>query len=158
MKLFGGDGHFEISTESKQARDKMTAISQNDSRIILAARWIARIWALGLLLFWGLFFVEHTAEWFANPNRWPPVQVILLHAAHFVFLVGLLIGWRWELIGGLIALVASLVFFSQAGGNNALIFLSFSVIPSLLWIGLSVQSLRGAPTPSQIKRSICDSG
>jgi hypothetical protein len=126
----------------------MTAISQNDSRIILAVRWIARVWALALFLSWGLFFVEHTAEWFTDPNQWPPLHVTLLHLAHAVFLLGLLLGWRWELIGGVIALAAALAFFPQVGGKNVLIFLPVSIVPALLWIGLGVRSLTASPTPA----------
>jgi len=46
----------------------VTAKSQYDPRLVLGLRWLARLWAAALLLFWGAFFVEHTTEWFVHPH------------------------------------------------------------------------------------------
>ena len=114
----------------------MTAKSQYDPRLVLGLRWLARLWAAALLLFWGAFFVEHTTEWFVHPHDWPPMEVALLHAAHFLLLLGLLVGCRWELLGGIVALAAAILFFPQVSEKNAVVFLMLSVGPAALWIGL----------------------
>ena len=96
------------------AGDTMPATSRNDSRRHLGRQMDRSRLGVGTLSFWGLFFIEHTAEWFTHPNQWPPLHVTLLHAAHLVFLLGLLAGWRWELIGGVVVLVAAVMVFSAS--------------------------------------------
>ena len=108
----------------------------------LIVRWIARLWAAALFLFWGAFFVEHTAEWFGRGTPTPPLGVVALHTLHGLFLVGLLVGWRWELAGGVIALVAGAAFFMRAAGTNGPLFSLLSIVPALAWIGLAVYDQR----------------
>lgn len=118
---------------------------------VLSVRWVARLWAGALFLFWGAFFVEHLAEWFSNAAQAPPARVVALISMHGVFLVGLLIGWRWELVGGVMALIAGVSFFMQAGGANGPFFSLVSVIPAIAWIGLAIdERLRRAPAAIQV--------
>ena len=114
--------------------------ARNCRWLIPALRWLARVWAGLLFLFWGAFFVEHTAEWFVRGGDWPPLDVSLLHAAHFVMLVGFITGWRWELLGGVLALGGAMLFFPQAGGKNATLFTLVSIGPAILWIVLAGHS------------------
>jgi hypothetical protein len=114
----------------------MAATSSNISWIV-GVRWLARLWAAGLFVFWGSFFLAHTAEWFFQPPAWPPLWVVALHATHLALLVSWIVGWRWELAGGALSLAAALIFFPQVAGKNAIPFLLVSIVPSLLWIGLS---------------------
>ena len=114
-------------------------------RTIYVVRWCARLWAGALFLFWGAFFIEHTAEWFGRGMITPPAHVVALHALHGLFLVGLLIGWRWELVGGLLTLGAGIAFFMQAGGANGPLFSLVSVLPAVAWIALTIcERRRGA--------------
>jgi len=115
----------------------MAARFKEHASPVLAVRWLARLWATALVFFWGAFFVEHTTEWFARPHDWPPLDVVLLHLTHFALLVGLIAGWRWELLGGILAFAAAILFFPQVAGKNAPLFLLVSVGPSVLWIGLA---------------------
>lgn len=113
------------------------AVLDNRS-MVFAVRWFTRTWATALLLFWGAFFVEHTVEWFSQPQAWPPIDVIALHAAHFALLLGLIVGWRWELIGGVIVLTAAAMFFPKVGGRHTVAFLALTTPPAILWIGLGL--------------------
>jgi hypothetical protein len=95
-------------------------------------RWIARLLGVCLLLFWGAFFVEHL-EWFTHPGQWPPAKVIVLQFVHLVMLVGLVVGWKWELIGSIVVIASAVTFFSQAARANFLLFTSITSLPALLW-------------------------
>src|SRR5262245_29561409 len=86
-------------------------------RVVLVARWAARIWATALVLFWGAFFVAHLA-WFADPQHLPPPWVFAVVGLHFLMLVGLLAGWKWELAGAVVALASAVPFFAVAAGKN----------------------------------------
>jgi hypothetical protein len=109
------------------------SIQNTDQRLITLLRWIARIWGIALLLFWGAFFVEHLT-WFADPHRLPPAFVFLMQGIHLAMLVGLVLAWRWELLGGTIVLVSSLAFFSQTAGANFALFFATSAVPAVMWI------------------------
>ena len=89
---------------------------------------IGRIVSLGLLLFWGAFFVEHLA-WFIHPANLPSVDERLTQALHAMLLLGYLVSLRWDRLGsGLIALGAAL-FFGLTAGANALLFAVVSCAP-----------------------------
>ena len=111
----------------------MSADTVTGRGMVGVARWAARLWAAGLVLFWRAFFVEHVA-WFADPQRLPPPWVFLLAGLHFLMLVGLLIGWKWELAGAVVALASSLPFFATAAGRNFPLFTLVAAGPSVLWL------------------------
>jgi len=119
-------------------------VNQRRTWTIPAVRWAARLWAIALFLLWGAFFVEHTAEWFSRGMRPPPERVVALHALHALFLVGLLVGWRWEILGGVLTLVAGTAFFMKAGGANGPLFSLISVLPAVAWLGLAIAERRQA--------------
>jgi hypothetical protein len=110
-------------------------------RLVVIARWVARIWAAALALLWGAFFLEHL-EWFADPQHFPPPWVFLLVALHFLMLVGLLVGWKWELAGAIVALAASVPFFAATAGRNFLWFALVTAVPSALWLYCAWQQRR----------------
>jgi hypothetical protein len=118
------------------------------NRTTLALRivcWTARILALGLFMLWGAFFLEHVKEWFMHPlQESPPIWVWLAQLAHLAILVGLIALWRWPIAGGLMTIVASLVFFgglaiwAGIAGHRYLSFVAFfavTIIPALLSLG-----------------------
>ena len=104
------------------------------------ARSVARAWAGILLVAWGAFFVEHAVEWFAPSGPFPPVGVWLLQLCHLVFLIGLIVGWRWELTGGIVTLVSAVMFFASAG-PRAPAFIAVAVVPAVIWIALGLRDL-----------------
>jgi hypothetical protein len=97
------------------------------------ARWAARLSAAALVLFWGSFFVAHLA-WFADPQHLPPPWVFLVVGLHFLMLVGLLAGWKWELAGALLGLASAVPFFAVAAGRNFPWFTLVTAVPSVLWL------------------------
>lgn len=105
-------------------------------------RWMARSLALGLLFLWGAFFVEHVAQWIIQPEEWPPPRVIASLALHLGFLVGLVLGWRWELLGAVFTLLFAGAFFASItwmGGNPFTMvgFFLATSLPAILWLILS---------------------
>jgi hypothetical protein len=104
------------------------------ARRVVVARWAARLSAVALVLFWGGFFVHHTVEWFTDPSRWPPPYVIAVHGLHGLMLLGLILGWRWELAGALLVIATAVPFFTLAAGPNAALFIAATVVPAVLWL------------------------
>jgi dolichyl-phosphate-mannose--protein O-mannosyl transferase len=81
-----------------------------------AGKWGGRLVALLLLLFWGAFFVEHVSEWFLRPDgRYPPTRVWVSMAMHFGILAGCALMLKWDRLGTVIMLAASVAFFSLIG-------------------------------------------
>jgi hypothetical protein len=104
-----------------------------------AVRWVARIWAGAVFLLVLAFFVEHLVEWFAAPGPWPPVRVQLLQACHLLLLVGLAVGWKWELAGGLLTLGSAAIFFGSVAGDRFPAFMAITAVPALIWIVLGLK-------------------
>jgi hypothetical protein len=86
-----------------------------------------------LLLFWGAFFIEHLG-WFMHPGSLPPPKVFLMQGLHLMMLLGFVIGWRWELAGGILILAGALPFFAFAAGERFLVFAAVTALPAALWI------------------------
>jgi hypothetical protein len=126
----------------------MSSATVTGRTVVGVARWTARIWATALVLFWGVFFVEHLA-WFTNPQQLPPLWVFLVVGLHFLMLAGLLVGWKWELAGALIALASSVPFFAVAAGRNFPLFVLVTAVPSVLWLYCAWQERRRhSPQPA----------
>lgn len=90
-----------------------------------------------MLFVWGAFFVEHLG-WFRDLQQLPP-PVMVLQACHLLLLVGLVIGWRWELAGGIVTLASAVIFFGWTAGPNAPGFLLLTAVPATSWILLGVR-------------------
>lgn len=106
------------------------------TRLLPVLRWTGRVLAGFLLLFWGVFFVEHLVEWFVKPlPQTPPAFVWLGQGLHFLMLVGLVLLWRWEMAGGLLVIVSAFVFFVDKAGSNFPLFFGVTSLPGLIAIG-----------------------
>jgi hypothetical protein len=103
--------------------------------------WAGRIAALVLLLFWGQFFVAHLS-WFADPGNLPPPRVFALQLLHLAFLVGLMLGWRWPLVGSAVLLLAAVPFFWFAAGSRFLPFAAVTSVPAALWVSARLAAAR----------------
>lgn len=108
-------------------------------------RWAGRIWAGALFLLWGAFFVEHLREWFMTPAASPPPMVVLLQAFHLLLLIGLVVGWKWELAGGLVTLASAVVFFGLAAGPRFVPFMMATAGPPIIWILLGLTRPKASP-------------
>jgi hypothetical protein len=112
----------------------MTAHAIADAPLTIAARWTARVWAAGLFLFWGAFFVHHLAQWFTVPGQWPPPWVVGVVALHGLMLVGYVVGWRWEVLGAVLVLATAVPFFYLAAGPNFPLYAAIAAGPAALWL------------------------
>ncbi len=105
----------------------------SDKRLITVLRWIARVWSLIILGVVVLIAVT------PDPNVVGPVPVVEWVEVGLVGVaaVGLVLAWRWEATGALIALVAvavqDIVFRLDRGvwfhsmGSTAILMLVFAV-------------------------------
>jgi hypothetical protein len=98
--------------------------------VVGVTRWIARTWGTAAALFWGAFLLEHFA-WFTSPTALPPLRVWLLQGLHLAMVASLLAAWRYERVGGIIAVVASVLFFGEIGGPRMWPFLMTTLPPAI---------------------------
>lgn len=99
-------------------------------------RWIARIWSLGPILFaLGEILFPHSDEGVEVPwTDWLNLSLI------FVALLGLVLAWRWERLGGWMAViflsVFLVLFFINVEGSfpSGLIFLAAVGVPAVLFL------------------------
>ena len=93
-------------------------------------RWTARVIAALLL---GVFLIAFIVEGLPNLLTLAPAQQAQTLAFALVF-GGILIGWRWELVGGLLSLVSAGVFqvagLSSGVGNHPASFFVALAIPA----------------------------
>jgi len=68
-------------------------------------RWVARVWSILTFLFGLILFVSLIID---ASNEPPPSIYWLLFGLWFAAVLGLILGWRWERAGGIIA-VTSLI-------------------------------------------------
>lgn len=100
---------------------------------IRVVRLSARILSGLLLLFWGVFFVEHLS-WFSSvPAENPPLNVWLLSFLHLTLLIGYALSFKWEKTGSIVMTLSALFFFSFAAGVNAIPFIIVSIFPAMLF-------------------------
>lgn len=122
----------------------MDATHPDLSRAVLVLRWAARGLAALLFLFWGSFFLHHLQEWFMDLGKLPPPWVFAAQGLHLLFLLGLVVGWRWEVPGALLVLAGAIPFFFwAAAGRNSLLFTSATCLPALLWLACGLLSRLG---------------
>ena len=122
-------------------------------------RWVGRLLGLTALLFVTWFYIAHIiAGEGPNPFQMKPIE-LTQSAVLLLALVGLLIGWRWELIGGILNIAGIACFFAV----NWIAFGAFPggwalpaiALPGLCFLGASLleackqrhlQSRRSLPT------------
>ncbi|MGE0126639.1 MAG: hypothetical protein AB7U82_00940 [Blastocatellales bacterium] len=77
--------------------------------IITGVRWSARILSALILLFWGFFIVASIVGDEARSSRPLVTSDYIVLATTTISLAGLAAAWKWELIGAVITLVATLI-------------------------------------------------
>jgi hypothetical protein len=95
------------------------------------ASWSGRVPALGLVAFWGAFFLAHLGRFLHPAQGLPPARIWLLQAIHLL-LAGLLMLVRWEIPGSVLTITAALVFFASVAGHRFPLFFGVTVVPVLL--------------------------
>jgi hypothetical protein len=117
-------------------------------RIGTVGLWAGRVTAGLLFLFWGAFFVEHSAEWFLRSDgRFPPAWVAVQHGFHFLMLVGLAAMLKWDKVGAAILTLSTFAFFGFIGFRGFPWIALLNLIP-LLGFGLSWWSQRISDCPT----------
>jgi hypothetical protein len=117
---------------------------------LILLRWLGRIGAVLVFLFWGAFFIEHLMEWFVKPfPNLPPVKVCLGQLLHFLMLVGLLVALRWPQVGTPVVVVAAGIFLVRTGANFPF-FLAGTILPVLVLLGCWWAGRRATPMPPVI--------
>ena len=110
----------------------VNAVSRSEKII----RWIARIWSILVFVFALLRIIT------PDPYATEPIPALdwFLLSLWGVAILGLLIAWRWELIGGIITIATMFVrelFWVILKGDwwvNFLIFWFFVVPPAILFV------------------------
>ncbi|NOR83717.1 MAG: hypothetical protein GQ526_09515 [Ardenticatenales bacterium] len=95
----------------------MTEGEDSRNRVTKWIRWIARIWSFPIVIFALLMLTGYAWNWVttgvADPyavEDYPPIEA-LPPILMFVSVLGLGIAWRWERLGGTIAIVFQLAAF-----------------------------------------------
>ena len=83
--------------------------SKEKNRTVAILRWIARITGLVFAVFWLLMFIGETLSSTEGANPIAIRDLIGLIAVFF-YLIGLIIAWKWEGLGGIAAIVFVVVF------------------------------------------------
>lgn len=97
-------------------------------------RWVARITGSLMCLVFLFFFVGEAISPHKSPNEVPiDANSVLQLTLTFIGIIGLLLAWKWELPGGVIAIVA----FLALGMANPRTFpfpLAVFLVPAILFI------------------------
>ncbi len=121
--------------------------------VVTVLKWLRRVTAAALFLLWGAFLLEHIQEWYMHPAQgFPPWWVGLSMVCHLGVLVGLLVILRWDRLGALITLLATLGFLGAiALGKGNTSNLPAIVLVNLAPVGFAVLSwlLSKRSTPAQ---------
>jgi hypothetical protein len=114
----------------------MTKVQKTTDGWTSAIRWIARLLALASA---GLFvaFIAMSGAKTVSALTWNSPQGIPLLIALVVAIVGVLIAWRWELIGGLMSIAGAIAIMALvcAGSGTDMLFCSVLFTLPLLAAG-----------------------
>ena len=114
LDVVGSPCHQAPSNHIKEGR--MELHSTNPSRLLLTLRWSARVISILVLVFWGIFIIAHLfgdAEDGGNPLTTRDFVLFVLMGG---WLLGLALGWKWELLGGSITVACFLAAIAVGSG------------------------------------------
>ena len=77
--------------------------------VVTLARWTARVLTCLIVLFFGFFLVAHFFGEQGRPSRPLVWQDYVILTTLVVSLAGLSLAWKWERMGGAIALLAIVI-------------------------------------------------
>ena len=80
----------------------------NKKSAVTIIRRIARIWSIVIVVFFLVFIIAHAV----NPEEPSPTPIEWVGMAFFPIgvIVGLILAWQWEELGGIITIVSVLTF------------------------------------------------
>jgi hypothetical protein len=101
--------------------------------LLPAIRWTARVWGAAAALVVLAFFIEHLA-WLRG-GQLPPSVVLVALGCHLLLLIGLVIAWRWEVMGASLTLAGVAGFTLAVGGGWRLLPTVCAIaMPAILWL------------------------
>lgn len=103
------------------------------------ARWAARGLSALVLLFWGFFLVASFFGGESEASRPLSARDYVGLVTMGLWLIGLVIAWKWELLGGVVVLVA---YVSAGVANTSVFSLPFLIIPTAAVLFLASWWLR----------------
>ncbi|HEX6284202.1 MAG TPA: hypothetical protein VFZ71_04980 [Pyrinomonadaceae bacterium] len=77
--------------------------------IVTLTRWTARVLTILIVLFFGFFLIGHLLGDQGRPSRPLNWNDYVILTSLIISLAGLLLAWKWERIGGAIALIAIVI-------------------------------------------------
>jgi len=83
-------------------------MSAKTKKILL---WIARIWAALMVVFMLFMFIAHIVEDGIGPLTDLYIRDYLMIPSMVISLIGLALGWKWERLGGIMALGGMVAFY-----------------------------------------------
>ncbi len=89
--------------------------SKTDSTLTQAIRWIARILSVPPVILYFIFLIGHLSGGEASTEPITPGELfglVALIALSSLMVVGLIIAWKWEGVGGIAVTICSLVLFT----------------------------------------------
>src|SRR5208283_4002203 len=115
-----------------------------------SCKWTGRALSLLLLVFWGLFFVEHMKEWFLRPHGpYPPAWVWRQQAFHFLMLVALGVALRWDKLGALLLVLTTAGFFGLMPRWNGFPWIAFLNLAPVVFFAVYWLTQRAAPAAAE---------
>ena len=103
---------------------------KNKNRILSIIRWTARIWGIAYLAFFLFMFVAEVLSPEQGSNPMTSREMVSLVFV-FGYFAGLVLAWKWEGLGGVIAIGSTIAF--SLGGVTTLLFV-FMITPGLLFL------------------------
>ena len=124
----------------------MNGASDKEDRPTRILRRVARVWSLVIVVIGGVIFVGEILEWLGrDPAMVQPYPWFenLMPLAMATAVLGLVIAWRWEVVGSVITIVSVLVvlvvFYGVIGGRGrapwiVLVIMTPVLIPGVLYL------------------------
>jgi len=119
-----------------------------DNRLsVKILNWVSKIWSLLSILFVALFFLAHIFE------SKEPITLNFSIIRTFIFfpiglLIGLVLAWKWNITGGIIAVLSIVGFhldmFIQNGDPDFVILIELLAFPGLLFVILGILKKRSS--------------
>lgn len=75
---------------------------KNPARKLKIIRWVARIWTIPVVILALVAVLSPDQNGISDPDHWLSSFFLVMWG---IAVLGLVIGWRWELAGGLITIV-----------------------------------------------------
>jgi hypothetical protein len=119
--------------------------AHRDQRLIKNLRWVARIWTIPILVFACGQLVAPSARGIAAGLPRDDIDMIMMG----IVVLGLLLAWRWETLGGIVALLGIaahyVVYYFMFGPSFPRLAMVILGVPAVLFMvcaGLSHPKLR----------------